>query len=58
MSPTDGTDTTHVKVEVTALGDRRTVESLYLELRALAKQHGLQIEYQLKRAESDGPANS
>lgn len=32
---------------VTAQGDRRTLEAIYLELRELAKRHGLEIEYRL-----------
>jgi hypothetical protein len=35
------------QVEVTARGDRHALEALYLELRELAKQNGLQIEYRL-----------
>ena len=36
-----------VGIEVTASGDRRSLEVLYLELRQLAKQNGLKIEYRL-----------
>jgi len=36
-----------VDSSITARGDRRTLEALYLQLRELAKQNGLQIEYQL-----------
>jgi predicted ATP-dependent protease len=37
-------------ISVTAHGDRRTLEALYLELRQLAKQNGLKIEYRLSLA--------
>jgi hypothetical protein len=36
-------------VEVTAKGSRGSLEELYLELRELAKQHGLEIEYRLSK---------
>ena len=36
-----------VDISITAHGDRRTLEALYLQLRELAKQNGLQIEYRL-----------
>jgi hypothetical protein len=35
------------RIDVTAQGDRRSLEALYLELRELAKQKGLKIEYRL-----------
>jgi hypothetical protein len=34
-------------IAVTARGDRRKLEALYLELRELAKQMGLKVEYRL-----------
>jgi predicted ATP-dependent protease len=34
-------------IKITAQGDRRTLETLYLELRELAKQNGLKVEYRL-----------
>ena len=34
-------------IKVTAQGDRRTVEAIYLELRELAKRNGLKIDYRL-----------
>lgn len=34
-------------ISITAQGDRRMLEALYLELRELAKQKGLEIEYRL-----------
>jgi hypothetical protein len=34
-------------ISITAQGDRRTLEMLYLELRELAKQNGLKVEYRL-----------
>jgi hypothetical protein len=36
-------------IEVTASGSRHSLEELYLELRELAKQHGLEIEYRLSK---------
>ena len=36
-----------VDISITAHGDRRTLEALYLQLRELAKQNGLDIEYRL-----------
>jgi hypothetical protein len=38
-------------IEVTAHGDRRALEALYLELRELAKQKGLKIELRLTASE-------
>ena len=32
-------------INITAHGDRRTLEALYLELRELAKENGLKVEY-------------
>lgn len=43
---------------VTAQGDRRTLEALYLELRELAKQHGLEIECRLSRSAPQETADS
>ena len=40
-------------IEVTANGSRRSLEALYLELRELAKQHGLEIEYRLSRSKPE-----
>ena len=37
-------------IEVGADGDRQEIEALYLELRQVAKQHGLKIEYRLSDA--------
>jgi hypothetical protein len=34
-------------IKITAQGDRRMLEAFYLELRELAKQNGLKIEYRL-----------
>jgi hypothetical protein len=34
-------------INITAHGDRRTLEALYLQLREMAKQNGLRIEYRL-----------
>jgi hypothetical protein len=34
-------------IQITAQGDRRALETLYLELRELAKQNGLKVEYRL-----------
>ena len=34
-------------INIKACGDRRSLEALYLELRELAKQNGLRIEYRL-----------
>lgn len=35
------------EIEITANGDRRALEAIYLELRDLAKRTGLKIEYRL-----------
>ena len=40
-------DVTLADINITAHGDRRALEMLYLELREMAKQKGLQIEYEL-----------
>jgi hypothetical protein len=37
-------------IEVGATGDRQCLEVLYLELRQVAKQHGLKIGYRLSDA--------
>jgi hypothetical protein len=37
------------RIEVEATGDRRSLEALYLDLREIAKQHGLRIEIELGR---------
>lgn len=37
------------EIEVTARGSRHALEQLYLELRELAQQHGLEIEYRLSK---------
>jgi hypothetical protein len=42
-------DLTLRTIEVTASGSRRSLEELYLELRELAKQQDLEIEYRLSR---------
>jgi hypothetical protein len=34
-------------INITAQGDRRTLEALYLEVRELAKEKGLRVEYRL-----------
>jgi hypothetical protein len=36
-------------ISITAQGDRRALEALYLELRELAKQRGLTVEYRLSQ---------
>jgi hypothetical protein len=41
-----------------AKGDRSAVESLYLELRQLAKKHGLKIDFQLSREKPEDPPAS
>lgn len=40
-------------VEVSAGGDRQSVEAIYLELRHLAREHGLKIDYELKQGADD-----
>ena len=47
IDPIDRQPTGSVDIDVTAQGDRRTIEALYLELRELAQQNGLKIEYRL-----------
>ena len=42
-------------INITARGDRRTLEALYLELRELAKKNGLAIEYRLTLSEPEAP---
>jgi hypothetical protein len=34
-------------IQITAHGDRRALETLYLQLRELAKHNGLKIDYRL-----------
>ncbi|MEA2905960.1 MAG: hypothetical protein QOI12_3347 [Alphaproteobacteria bacterium] len=61
-SPTPSTDGEQepvpADINITAQGDRRTLEVLYLELRELAKQNGLQIEYRLNLSKPDEPPES
>jgi hypothetical protein len=45
-------------INITAQGDRRTLETLYLELRELAKQNGLKIEYRLTQTKPGDQADS
>lgn len=45
-------------IEVTAHGDRRVLEALYLELRELAKQKELKIELRLTASEPGERPNS
>jgi hypothetical protein len=42
-------------INITARGDRRTLEALYLELRELARKNGLAIEYRLTLSEPEVP---
>jgi hypothetical protein len=42
-------------IEISAHGNRRTLEVVYLELRELAQQSGLKVEYRLTL---DKPPNS
>jgi hypothetical protein len=44
-------------IEVSAHGDRRTLEALYLELCELAKQNGLKVEWRLTRGKPDDRAD-
>jgi hypothetical protein len=50
-SPSPDVDQEHgaarADIDITAQGDRRSLEVLYLELRELAKRNGLEIEYRL-----------
>jgi predicted ATP-dependent protease len=45
-------------INITAQGDRRTLETLYLKLRDLAKQNGLQVDYRLSLSKPADEANS
>ena len=45
-------------INITAQGDRRTLETLYLKLREFAKQNGLQVEYRLSLSKPADPPNS
>jgi hypothetical protein len=45
-------------INITAQGDRRTLEALYLELRELAKQNGLKVEYELSLKKPAGQGDS
>jgi hypothetical protein len=40
-------DAASADINITARGGRRVLEALYLELRELAKQNGLKVEYKL-----------
>lgn len=45
-------------ISITAEGDRRTLEALYLELRQLAKAKGLKIDYRLSQTKREDEADS
>jgi hypothetical protein len=51
-------DTTSADINVTAHGDRRMLESVYLQLRQLALQNGLKIAYRLSPTEPTDQTNS
>jgi len=53
IDPIDRQPAGSVDIDVTAQGDRRTIEALYLELRELAQQNGLKIEYRLSFAKPE-----
>lgn len=42
-------------IEVSANGNRRSLEALYLEICELAKKSGLKVEYRLNRVKRDLP---
>lgn len=44
-------------IKVSAHGDRRALETLYLELCELAKQNGLEVEWRLTRNKPDDRAD-
>ena len=44
-------------IEISANGNRRSLEALYLDMCELAKKNGLKVEYQLSRVKpEDSPA--
>lgn len=45
-------------IEVTAKGNRRALEALYLELRELAKKDGLEVEFRLSGNKPEAPPDS
>ena len=45
-------------INIRAEGDRRTLEALYLELRQLAKDKGLKIDYRLSQTKPGDQADS
>jgi hypothetical protein len=44
---------TFADINITAKGDRRTLEAIYLELREVAQQYGLKIKYRLTQTEPE-----
>jgi hypothetical protein len=44
-------------VEISARGTRRVLESVYLELQELARQHGLTVEYRLSLEHPGDPGS-
>ena len=44
-------------IEISAHGDRRELEAWYLEMKQLAKQHGLEIEFTLSKEKPDSTAD-
>ena len=53
MPGSEDKDVALASIEVTANGSRSSLEALYLELRELAKQYGLEIEYRLSKSKPE-----
>jgi hypothetical protein len=58
VSDNDGQRPMIVHIDVEAYDDRRAIESLYLDLREIAKQRGVKIECQLTTTEPRRPSKN
>ena len=58
MSPVDTDQNENpapADIKISAHGGRRTLEAFYLDLRELAHQNGLEVEYRLTLRKPSGP---
>jgi len=59
MSPVDPDQAEGpVDIKISAQGDRRALEAVYLELREIAAQKGLKVEYRLSLSKPEDRAKS
>jgi hypothetical protein len=51
-------EATFADISITAHGNRRILETVFLELRELAQRNGLKLEYRLTLTEPEDQTNS